>query len=146
MDEKDKKEYEVAVLLHNEEAKEEILRVFAQRGVEVREEGPIKKIALAYPIKHATQAYFAFFYTLAVAADIKSLEKDLRNTTSVLRSLIITLPPVKKSSREDAQKPRRQVMPRRPMTATSAGETPKQQQHKPISNEALTKKIEEILQ
>jgi ribosomal protein S6 len=142
MDEKEKKNYEVAVLLKEEEAFATVLTLLKQHSAEVREEGGAKKVALAYPIKHTTQAHFGFFYVQALPHDIKQLEKDMQTTPAILRSLIITIPATR-STREDS--PLRRPQFRRPLSAPSSEAKP-QPMRKTLSNEAIEKKIEEILQ
>ncbi|OGZ00443.1 MAG: hypothetical protein A2945_03825 [Candidatus Liptonbacteria bacterium RIFCSPLOWO2_01_FULL_52_25] len=139
MDEIEKKNYEIAVLLKEEESLASALKLIHQHGVEIREEGGVKKIALAYPIEHMTQAYFGFFYAQAAPQDIKLLEKDLQTASAVLRSLIIRTSSTKGAKEES---PMRRPQFRRP--APSSFET--KPVRKTLSNEALTKKIEEISQ
>ena len=140
MDEKEKKNYEVAVLVKEEESFASILTTLNQHGVEIREEGAVKKIVLAYPIKRATQGYFGFFYVQALPHDIKQLEKDIQRAPAVLRSLIVTIPSTR-STKEESSLRRPQF--RRPLPASFSESKPAR---KILSNEALTKKIEEISQ
>ena len=116
------------------------LKLLNQHSVEIREEGVVKKVTLAYPIEHATQGYFGFFYVQALPEDIKRLEKDMRGTPAVLRSLITTIP-VSRSTKEDS--PLRRPQFRRPAFIPSSEAKPAR---KTLSNEAITKKIEEISQ
>ncbi len=75
---------------------------------------------------------------------VKSLEHDLNLRNDVLRSLIVILPKPEKPRQEMPTAPavRERTMPVRPaMPAVEAS----RQSVGPLSNEALTKKIEEIL-
>ncbi len=138
---KEKREYELAVLLKGEESAKEVLSLLARHNVEAREEGQLKKIQLAYPVNRERQAHFGSFHILGFPLEIKSLENDLRNQNGVLRSMIISLPSDKVAA-EGAMRTRRPMSssPRRPMPSlepTARGT---------LSNEAIEKKIEEILQ
>jgi ribosomal protein S6 len=138
----DKKEYEIAVLLKEEGSVKDVLKLLSQHGLEVREEGPLKKIQLAYPVEKATNAHFGFFHVLGLPAEVKLLEHDMRTQGGILRSLIVTLPS-DKAEAEGAMRMRRPIS-RRPM-ATDAPTAPAPVR-KALSNEAIEKKIEEILQ
>lgn len=137
----DKKEYEIAVLLKEEGFAKEVLQLLSRHGVEVREEGQLRKIQLAYPVGRERQAHFGFFHVLGLPLEIKSLENDLRNQNGVLRSLIVVLES-DKAAAEGAIRPRRPMMPPSPRRSMPTGE---QAVRKTLSNEAIEKKIEEIL-
>jgi ribosomal protein S6 len=141
----DKKQYELSFLLLAENGVEGVLKLLSQHGAEVRAEGHLRKINLAYPIKKATQAYFGFVDFAGEPAEVKLLERDLESNAAVLRSLIIKLPKARFAPSGDTRKPAMKptMMPsRKPMISTEA---PKPKPV-PLSNEALEKKIEEILQ
>lgn len=146
MDEKEKKNYEVAVLVKEEGSFATVLTLLNQHSVEIREEGGVKKVALAYPIERITQAYFGFFYVQALPHDIKQLEKDMGHAPAVLRSLIVTIPSTR--STKEGSSLRRPQFRRPPPSAHLA--VPLSEARPPVrktlSNEALSKKIEEILQ
>ncbi len=138
---KDKKRYEVAVLLKAEEFAPEVAKFLEQHEVEIREAGPLKKINLGYPIKKTTQAYFGYFHVLALPSSIAALDKDFKTQQSVLRSLIVNVPKQKPGTSEGSRE-RRPFM-RKPMSVPMGEIKPPR---KPLSNEAIEKKIEEILQ
>ncbi len=140
MDEKEKKNYEVAVLVKEEGSFAAVLTLLNQHSVEIREEGGVKKVVLAYPIKHATQGHFGFFYVQALPHDIKQLEKDMQTTPAILRSLIVTIPSTRSVKEES---PLRRPQFRRPSSMPVSEAKPIR---KTLSNEAIEKKIEEILQ
>ena len=139
--EKVKKEYEIGVLVRKEEDISEVRRVVEQHGGEFAGGFQATKIALAYPIKHETEGVFAFTRFSADPAEAKQLEHDLEAAGVVLRSLITV--PFKISRRDvvSAQKKRAQATTRQsaPMPQSSAPSA------HPLSNEALEKKIEEML-
>ncbi len=137
----DKKSYELSFLVKNEDDALEVRKLVAQHEAEIRGEGALRKLNLAYPIKHVSQAYFGFMNLAVLPADAKSLERDLSANTAVLRALIIKLPKERTAAAVmDFKKSVRPTALRRPLRT----EVP--QQPKPLSNEALEKKIEEILQ
>ncbi|HUZ92744.1 MAG TPA: 30S ribosomal protein S6 [Candidatus Paceibacterota bacterium] len=146
-EQKEKRPYEIAFLVKEEEAAKDFARLFSQHGVLVRKEGQLKKIQLAYPVEHATQAYFGFFEVEAAPQDVKQLEKDLRTEARVLRTMIMKIETESVRAAEAAG-----VRPRRPMSsaprrAPAVSDAAPAPMRKPaLSNEALEKKIEEILQ
>ncbi len=136
----EQREYEVAVLVPREELVSPILKILSQHKIEIKSEGSVRKIKLAYDIKKATEAYFVFFQVVALPESIKLLEVNLRANTDVLRFLIIHLPGTK-SERDEASKRASRGPSRRPGIAPMESHQPKT-----LSNEAIEKKIEEILQ
>ncbi len=138
----EKKNYELSFLVKNENDAREVLKLLAQHEIEVRGEGPLRNINLAYPVRHVLQAYFGFVNLAAFPASIKSLERDLSANAAVLRALVVKLPKGKTATAMagEYKKPIRPVMQRRPPR------TEMPQQPKSLSNEAIEKKIEEILQ
>jgi len=136
----EKKDYELSFLAKEGNGAQEILKLLAQHQAEIRAEGPLRKLNLAYPINHTPHAYFGFVNFAALPLDAKSLERDLESSAVILRALIIKLP---KKKGETAVGLRRLVKPtvrRRPVGMEPGGPP------KPLSNEAIEKKIEEILQ
>ncbi len=134
----EKKDYEISFLLKSEERVDEILKALKHIGGEITLEGPIEKIVLAYKIKKETSASFGHFHFRALPADIKTLTQELKNNPEVLRTLVVT-PPFVKSKRT--------TMRPLPKAAAPAPEykAPIAVAPAPLSNEALEKKIEEIL-
>lgn len=136
----DKKNYEISFLLENESSVPDVLRMLGQRSIEMKGEPSIKKIKLAYKIKKFENVCFGFVRVSAFAEDIKALEGDFKNQAVVLRSLVIKLP------KEAMEEPRREFDERRPRMATRRQPAQATKQPEALSNEALEKKIEEILQ
>ncbi len=137
--EQDKKQYEVSFLLKEEGGLGSVVKFINASGGEIELESPVAKIALAYPIKKETQAYFGYIHFSALPGEIKNLEHEMETNLGVLRHLIIT-PPFKKAPPrqrpEGALKaPVKQTIPR--PTTEIKSET--------LTNEDLEKKIEEIL-
>ncbi len=142
----DKKEYEIAVLIKTEADLPNVLTLIGQHEGEISAEPKARNLALAYEIKKHKEAVFAYCNFRAYPENAKNLEKDLNSRTDVLRSMIIASPPAAEKIMPNMGAMRR---PRRPMrSATPGAEAPaaKPQAPRPLSNEALEKKIEEILQ
>jgi ribosomal protein S6 len=141
--EKTRKEYEIGILVRKEDDIPEMRRVVEQHGGEFASDFQAKKIALAYKIKHETEAIFASARFSAEPASVKQLEHDLTTANIVLRSLITV--PFKISRRDavGASKKRAQQAVRQPVPAVPQSGIPSVHT---LSNEALTKKIEEMLQ
>ena len=138
MENEDKKDYEIGFLLRNEGDAQEIIKLLKQHEAEITFEGPLKKIALAYKIEHTLEAYFGYLHFKLSPEKVSDLDRDLKNKPAILRFLIIT-PPFVKMRAQTGLRPRdaQPVQPQPATVATSAS---------PLSNEALEKKIEEILQ
>lgn len=139
---KEKKNYELGFLIKNEEELKEILRLFGQHQIEVGYAGPLKKIKLAYLVKHTEEAYFGFIYFSAISEQVKILEHDTGVHPAILRSFVVKMP--RQSQKEDVAK--QNIKPLGSMVRPTMGIRRKEIAPKPISNEALEKKIEEILQ
>jgi ribosomal protein S6 len=138
--EKTKKDYEIGVLVRKEEDIPEVRRVVEQHSGEFMNDFQAKKIALAYPIKHETDGIFAFSRFLAEPAGAKQLEQDLKTLNVVLRSLITVHAKISRREAVGALKKRAQ-MTRQPAPVSQ----PAASSVHTLSNEALTKKIEEML-
>lgn len=144
MEQAEKKVYEIGFMARNEKGVAEVVEHVKKHGGEVVLEGAVEEMALSYPIKKQSQAHFGYLHFSADPAEIKPLNDELERVTDVLRFLIIT-PPFEK------QKPRTM-----PPDRVRPGQSPRPQQMPiaekkpvaplPLSNEALEKKIEEILQ
>ncbi len=143
MEPKDKKEYELAFLLAEEGGKADVLKALQGVKGEVHTEGTVQKIALQYQIKKHTSAHFGYVQFSAEPDAIAGLDKELKRTPSVIRFLIITPPFMKQRPR--SAMPMSSMRGRAPRPTTSERE-PKPQPPQAISNEALEKKSEEIMQ
>jgi ribosomal protein S6 len=147
-EDKDKKTYELALLLKGEEDVASAMTLVREHKGELVSEPRTKKLALAYKIKGYTEAVFTYVTFQTFPEDAKNLEHDLLTRAGVIRSMIIaTPPPAEKATgtptftstyrgRTSAPRSAPATEPR-PTTSRSQG---------PLSNEALEKKIEEISQ
>jgi ribosomal protein S6 len=140
-EEKDKKEYELAVLVKNETDVAPIVALVGKHGAEGISEPRAKRLGLAYEIKKQNEAVFASFTFKAYGDGVKELESELNIRPDVLRFLIIASPPVMEHSTSTIPPHERQSS--RPVRNSFTEAKPAS---RPLSNEALEKKIEEILQ
>jgi small subunit ribosomal protein S6 len=132
---KDKKEYELGYLL-KEEKNAEILDAVRTLGGDITLEGPVNRTKLAYEIQKESEAYFGFVQFMMEPTKAKELEAILGLNKNVMRSLIMTPPPMKEKKRPEGSEAPKPAAPVREAKA----------QPTTLSNEALEKKIEEILQ
>ncbi|HTY40112.1 MAG TPA: 30S ribosomal protein S6 [Candidatus Paceibacterota bacterium] len=146
---KDQKDYEISFLGRDEKAAEALLKALKQHEAEILMEGPVEKIALEYKIEHLSSAYFGYIHFRIAPAAAKALEHDLATESQIIRFLIIT-PPFQK------QKPRWEgrvgMRTRDEAPAVDGAEAPAvahpadaKPEALPLTNEALEKRIEEIL-
>lgn len=141
------KEYELSFIISSEDglkAVEEIISL--NEGSVVRRESP-RKIFLAYPIKKHNEAYFGYFIISLNPEKITSLNHSLNLSDSVIRFLIVSPvaspapapAPAPAGSSSAAPAPSTPLRRREPVLPTPpSSET--------LTNEALEKKLEEILQ
>ncbi len=129
------KEYEIAFLARDEKEIGGILGIIARFGAETVFHGPVEKISLAYPIKKETSANFGYLHFTLDSQKIASLARELRMNPTIIRFLIVSPPFVKIKAKII------QNIKRAPQPAVERKIEPL-----PLSNEALEKKIEEILQ
>jgi ribosomal protein S6 len=134
----DQKDYELAFLVKEEEDSREVLKLISQHKMGIRSDGPIKKIDLAYPIKHHRQAFFGYFRIFGEPAGAKLLEQDLRSNKVIIRFLLIALSSQKAVVEEMAKRSTPKMAAKRFIGA--------KEKQPVLSNEALEKKIEEMLQ
>lgn len=138
MDQEDiiKKEYELAFLVNEETEAPGIVAALKDAGAEIHLEGPVQKIALAYEIKKQTSAVFGFAQFSMDPAAAKSLEASMNLRPELLRFMLISPPSAKERPYPQANSPTRPAAkPYEPKSVPTG-----------LSNEALEKKIEEILQ
>lgn len=135
----DKKKYEIAFLTKDETGAEGVGPFLKQHEAEIIRESALRKISLAYKIKKEQSAYFGCLHFAVDPERLKTIDRDLKSNPVVLRFLIIT-PPFVKQKPASLPKTRPRTAPTRSMIDSSS------RPPLPLSNEALEKKIEEILQ
>ena len=150
MEDKDKKEYELAVLVASEEQVPTVVALVRSNNGELTSEPRAKRITLAYEIEKHKDAIFASFTFKALGEDVKNLENALRMAPEVIRSLIVIAVVFSGGGERQMSMPPSMMKQRRTRTmrsdAPTTSDAPRLSAPKPLSNEALEKKIEEILQ
>jgi len=129
-----KKEYEISYLVKTEEDANGVAEVLKSQGAEIVAQFPASKINLAYKIEKEPSAYFGYIHFSASPSAIKPIQDSFKLKSGILRILVVT-PPLEKS------KPRVTNLRPRPLKPV----VPDVKSSEPLSNEALEKKIEEIL-
>jgi ribosomal protein S6 len=148
---KDKKEYELAVLVPREEDVAAVVALVREHNGDISAEPRAKKIVLAYEIKKHKEAIFAYFNFKAFGEDVKNLEHEMNIKAEIIRSLVVIAIPFdaseERASSASAMAAASANAPqRRPrMTRSAAPTEQKAPASSTLSNEALEKKIEEIL-
>lgn len=143
-EDKEKKIYEIALLLKSEDDAPRFVAFMKQYNCEIVSEPRAKKLALAYKIKGHTEAVFASCIFKASGEDAKRLEHDLAARQEVIRSMIlVSPPPMERDSSATPSFPREKWA--RPSLGTSPVYEARPAAPHPLSNEALEKKIEELL-
>jgi len=152
-EDKDKKEYELGLLLKSEDEVANLVKFVTQHNGELSGEPRAKRLALSYEINGNTEAVFAYFNFRAFGEDVKSMEHDLNSRQEVIRFLLVIATPPNEHrgtgapgipGMADGGPSARRGRPMRSSAPSSASDSSKPSQ--PLSNEALEKKIEEILQ
>jgi len=137
----ERKNYEIAFLVKSEEDQEGIIKILRNFQLPVIDGDRISKIKLAYPIKKENFAYSGYLHFSGSPQDIGNLTESLKNEPKILRFSVITQPIVKKDERRVVER----VSSRQ--TQEAAPQLPKKTPRtEALSNEALEKKLEEILQ
>ena len=140
MEEKAIKTYEIAFLLQTEEDFQTVLKHLNVYKAEILNEGSLNKIRLAYEIKKLNEAYFGCIQFGLDPSDLEKLSESLKLDNKIVRCLIVSV--IKK---DVINKPRvleinnEEIRKVEPEKEVKVGFTPE------ISNEALKKKLEEIL-
>lgn len=113
--------YEISFLVRSEEDVQGVASLLSAHSVQVTDEGQVRKLKLAYPIKHVTDGYFGFLKATMTPENAKMLENAVRTDKAVLRLLILADAPAKpKPAAEGKRKaPRREHAPKAE-TATNA--------------------------
>lgn len=132
MNEKDKKEYELAYLLSPDIAEEkldletaELQRIISENGGEAIESEAPKKRWLAYPVKKQGQAYFGIIYFNTDKESVDKIKKTIFFNKNVLRFMMLN----------KAMKPKPAALPRK-VTAEKMPE---------MAAPSFEKKLESIL-
>jgi ribosomal protein S6 len=147
MEETNKKKYEISFLLKGEESLADIFAVLERYGAEIeKKESILKKIPLAYKVKKFSEAFFGFFIFSVAPSEVLSITKELNLKEGILRFLIV-LPFAKIENRERSEKApeEKRIKPEAsPLKENKESEIISEKVSS-LTNEALEKKLEEIL-
>ena len=142
-----KRKYEISFLLKEESSRNDLLEILS-RCCEIIEEKPLQRIKLTHPVQKETFVYFGYAFFTCEPKEMEKIAQELKANALVLRFLIITVPKIKTTS---PQEKRVKIKSATEETKTSrpGEERRRGQEGMPrngLSNEALEKKLEEILQ
>ncbi len=136
MNEIERNIYEITFYTKEENAAPVKDAIRAHHG-EVMEERPPEKVRFEFPVKKESFAFLGVFRAALAPEEVAPLTRALTLTPSVLRFLITTAKTIVEGSREE-RKPVERKRPPSPRVTSSEPEV--------LTNEAIEKKIEEILQ
>lgn len=127
--------YEIAFLIAAPEAGEKVRSTLLRYQANITFQGAVNQVRLAYPIKKHESAFFGFIQFSAPREAVVKLQEEFNREDAVIRFMII------KPSEKNPEKP----APRAP--AVSGAPEPKVAEPREAftTNEALEKKLEEIL-
>lgn len=134
MEETGEKLYELAFVLKGQDAEATLMRVLESHRVMFEHKQQPREIKLAYPIKKQKSGLFGWYQFRVAGSEIEPISKALNLIEGVLRFLIVTPPPTVSVRPEVRPAPRPQE-PAKP-----------EPQETILSNEALEKKLSEILE
>ncbi|MFA5173373.1 MAG: 30S ribosomal protein S6 [Candidatus Paceibacterota bacterium] len=147
MEEITKKKYEISFLLKSEESLADIFAVLERYGSEIeKKDNILKKIPLAYKVKKYSEAFFGFFIFSVAPADVLNISKELNLKSEILRFLIV-LPFAKIENKERSEKAPEEKRIKPEISPEKEEKEPEiiSEKVSSLSNEALEKKLEEIL-
>lgn len=145
------KNYEIGFLVKAEADKDEIIKAVQGSGFSIIAQGPIPRIKLSYPIKKDNYAYFGYLHFSGSPGNLQGLGDRLKTGSNVLRFFVVPQPIVKENKIPEKGSVQTKRFSGRRKTGESFSRQPVPQsvkeQPKPevLSNEALEKKLEEIL-
>lgn len=138
------KNYELTFLVASEADYDEVIKTIRANHIEIKAESQPAKIKLAYPIKKENFAYFGNLYFSAEPQEVETLNKALRGSSKILRFFIFIKPAVKKTKgRKTERLARHAAEPEKASKRVSYQPAPEKSGN--LSNEALEKRLEEIL-
>ncbi len=140
----ERKYYELAYLINAPEKVEEIKSLLNKLKVEIFNEGEVKKLNLAYPIKKQNQAYFGYLNFLTEPDKILEIDKQLKYLDFVLRFLIVKM---NKYYLKSLLKDKEEIKNKEEQADIKniVEEKSLEVESEILSNEVLEKKLEEIL-
>jgi len=147
-EEKAKNNYEISFLLPQEESLSEIINIISKYKGEIsKEQNSLKKIALAYKIKKYNEAYFGFFEFSSVPESLEGISKELTLNKEIIRFLISSPCLKQEASSPSERKPKTEKTFKNDSVNEEDNSSESKSKTSPtsLSNEALEKKLEEIL-
>ncbi len=136
-----KKTYELTALVRSEDSAA-LKNVLQKSGATVVEEKPLQKMQLSYPISKERFAFQSVLFFTGPEEALMSIQNDLNLTKEVLRYVVrIARPGGKEEARSSFERGTRERMRFAPGHESRDTRKPEI-----LTNEALEKKIEEILQ
>lgn len=132
-------EYKISFLTKTENS-DAIRNVMLKRGIEIVSESEPVKVHLAYPVKKEQYAFSGSFLFRAPSDDVTEITPSLKLEKDILRLMIIKEPILDVDARTHQANASLRARVRR------RGDGVKRSFKTELSNEALEKKIEEILQ
>ncbi len=142
MEEKELKTYEIGFLTKEEDGVQEIANIINGHKATIINDGQIKKIQLSYPIEKQTAAYFGYLLFSLEPQSLAKLSDALKINSKILRFLIIIPTTVKPLA--PSAGPVKKDYPIKPVKPVQQLQQ-KTSQPQTLSNEALERKLEEIL-
>lgn len=137
MEEKKMNRYEITFYTKVEDAAP-VKAAVAASGGEVLEERPFEKVRLEFPIKKESYAFMGVLQVLLRPETVSLVARALAHAPGVLRGLITASVPAPTEERGVEKRPIERKRPPAPRVVP--------QEPSILTNEAIEKKIEEILQ
>ena len=124
MSDTQKRLYEISFLLQKEEDVTEVAQLLEEHGATVTDEGEVKKLAFAYPIDRISEGYFGYLHATIDPIKAKEIEEEVGLKKNIIRLLILRVEIKKKATKKRSPQ--------------------KREETKPLTNEELEQKIEEL--
>ena len=141
---KELKKYEIGFVARDEKGGDDINKSLVGHKCEIVESGSLERIKLAYPIKKEIIGYFGYYHFLAESPAIEKIKSELNLHSNILRFIIITPPAEKQPIFAIKTDIRRKTVVFKDVELKA--EIKKPSAPSPVlTNEALEKKLEEIL-
>lgn len=139
--------YEISFLAKTENGRSEVEQALNKYQAPIIDNGQVSRIKLAYPINKESFAYFGYIIFSGNPENIKKIGDEFKNNPQILRFLIISSPVFRKKTTEAETVPQITPFHRKELDIKPASPQPikRIQQVEELSNEALEKKLEEIL-
>jgi len=147
------KNYEIGFLAKDESDREGLVKILKENQFSIINDGQISRIKLAFPIKKEDFAYFGFFHFSGDPANIKNLSATIKTESKILRFTIVPQPIFREregryseGGHSDQSKSFSEQSKAQATHFPFSSPAPKKTvRSEALSNEALEKKLEEIL-